>query len=529
MQQDRRLYLPLILSALLLWGVLYVIFPLYRYDIDPDGTSYLTISQRYANGDISTAVNGLWSPWACWLTALLIKVGMLAIPASVVVNAAAATGLLWITWSLFIHQGIAARRLWGFCLSLVVFLCFAVFWQSFNDLWGCFFMLCVLRIMLVDGFARKPALWTAIGVVGALAFFAKAYSLPYFVLCVGVSAYFLAGRDKLQWFRIMVVAVPVMVICCFPWLCMLHAKYGMWTTSTAGPLNTSWYLVGHPEWKQGIDILLPPTYPGSAYYWEDPYYVNGHLSHFWDSWHLAGRQVLKLGYNSLMLLWCMVQISLLLPVIGVYILVRLFRNFSELPLDKVTMYLFFVLLPVGYVMVHVESRYLWLMLPIAMVVVAKMDVGPVLRRYWMPLFVASLLVFPLWQLVLLANTGKEEYEFAQRLNAAGVKGADMVSNMHPRLMSKMMYFSGNRFYAINKQKPEPKEDKAANSARLMRDIKRYGVTYYLYAPRKKPGKLRNPGFDEIFCDNLSDDTSFISFEVVMKDTISDITLYRLPR
>lgn len=529
MEQKGRSYLPLVVSALLLWAALYVLFPFYQYDIDPDGTSYLTIAQRYADGDIKTAVNGLWSPLACWLTALLIKMGIAAIPASIVVNAAGATGFLRVSWSLFVRNGIAAGRLWAYCITLVVFLSFAVYWQTFNDLWGVFFMLGVLRIMMADGFARKPMLWVAIGVVGALAFFAKAYSLPYFVLCVGCSAYFLADKDRSQWIRIMLVAVPVLVCCAFPWLYMLHEKYGMWTTSTAGPLNASWYLVGHPEWKEGIDILLPPTYPTSVYYWEDPYYVNGHLSHFWDSWYLAGRQVLKLGYNCLMLLRCMVEISVLLPLIGVYILVQLFRRFRTIPGHTLTMYLFFVLLPAGYVMVHLESRYLWLMLPIGMVIAAQMELPAKLGKWLRGLFIFSLVVFPIYQMLVLADRGKEEYEFAQKLNAVSIKGADMVSNLHPRLMSKMMYFSGNRFYLINKQKPEVNEDRAANTARLMRDIKRYGVTYYLYAQRKKPPKLLNPGFEEIFHDNLMDDTTPIPFEVMIYDTAAGLVLYRLPR
>ncbi|GAA4468841.1 hypothetical protein GCM10023093_27220 [Nemorincola caseinilytica] len=513
---------------MLLWVVLYIIFPWYRYYIDPDGTSYLTISQRYADGDISTAVNGLWSPWACWLTALLIKAGMQAVPASVVVNAAGATGFLWASWSLFVRFGVPVARQWVYCMAMVVFLCFAVFWQSFDDLWGCFLMLCVLRMMLAQGFARRPALWAGIGMVGALAFFAKAYSLPYFVLCVGVGTFFLAERNRLQWLRIMLVAVPVMLACCFPWVYMLHTKYGIWTTSTAGALNMSWYLVGHPEWKTGIDILVPPIHSGSVYYWEDPYYVNGHLSHYWDSWHLAGLQVLRLGYNCLMLLRCMAEISVLLPMIGAYILVQFLKKFRTLSGDMAAMYLFFLLLPAGYVMVHLESRYLWLMLPIGMVVAWHAEIDGVARKYLQPLFIASIVVFPLWQLRAMCNEGRAEYEFAQRLNAAGIKGADIVSDLHPRLLSKMMYFSGNRFYVISKQRPEPKEDKAANTARLVQDIKRYRITYYLHSP-KGNGKLRNPGFDEIFHDNLSDGVSPIPYEKVMTDTASGIILYKLPQ
>ncbi len=64
-------YSPFPVSALLMSVVLWLIYPHYQYYIDPDGTAYLTIAQRYANGDYAQAINGYWSPWACWLTALL--------------------------------------------------------------------------------------------------------------------------------------------------------------------------------------------------------------------------------------------------------------------------------------------------------------------------------------------------------------------------------------------------------------------------------------------------------------------------
>lgn len=528
MEQSSRAYLPFAVSALLMWVLLCLIFPYYRYYIDPDGTSYLTIAQRYADGDIDTAINGLWSPWACWLTALLIKAGVQAIPASVVVNAFAATGFLLISHSFFIRFGISAKIRWAYCLSLVVFLCYAIFWQSFDDLWGCFFMLVVLRIMIYDGFTKKPALWVVIGLVGALAFFAKAYSLPYFVLAVSVSVFFLVGRSKLQWFKIMMVATTVLLLGCFPWMYALHSKYGIWTTSTAGSLNMSWYLVGHPEWKDGIDILVPPIYPSSVFYWEDPWYVNGHISHFWDSTQLMIRQGLKLGYNFLMLVWCMVELSAVLPLIAIVILWHTIRRFRQLPVDVLALYLFFILLPAGYIMVHLEGRYLWLMLPIAMVVAYREMPSikmPAVRKFALPIFIISLLVFPLYGLGIMFNKGRAEYEFAQWLNANGIKGKSFVSNLHPRFLSKAMYHSGNNFYVINKQRPEANEDKGVNTGRLRKDIAKYRVDYYLHSPNVNGNEL-NPGFNDIFLGDLTDGVDTTLLKKVLHDSSTGFTLYQ---
>jgi len=538
MKQTTIKYAPFLVSAVLAWVVLYIIFPYYRYYIDPDATSYLTIAARYAAGDFQKAVNGLWSPWACWLTALLMKAGMQPVTAGIVVNAAAGTGFMFIAQSLFLRFSLPVFTQWVFSGTLAVFVCFAVFWQTFDDLWQCFFMLAILRIIIADGFANRPGLWVAIGMVGALSYFAKAYSVPYFVLSVICCAWLLTGRNVFATVKIVAVSTIVMLACSFPWLYAIHDKYGIWTTSTAGGLNMSWYLVGHPEWKESINVLLPPVYEGSPYYWEDPYVANGHLSHFWDSWYLFGRMGLRLVYNFLTLLVCMLQLSVVFPVVSLLILAKLFlrRRFPNVTMNEQVIYASFLLLPAGYIMVHLESRYLWYMVPIALIACALFLQGysfstEVVRKRAILLVAVSFCLFPVWGLKKLYREGEKEYNYAVFLNRAGFKGIDIVSNLHPRLLSKIAYFSGNRFYVVSKQKvPEVRVDvnkeRSLNTTELVKDIKRYGVGYYLYAPANS-GKLKNPGFDDLFFENLKDSTGIIADKPLLVDEESGLRLYKL--
>ena len=194
--QTVQKYIPFFLSALLMCTVVYFIYPHYQYYIDPDGTAYLTISRRYATGDYHKAINGYWSPWSCWLTALLIKTGLSAIPASVIINTTGAIGFLYISESFFIRFGLERKSQWLLCGSLSVFLCYAVFAQSFDDLWECFFLLSALRIMLSEKFTQRPGQWTAMGIIGTLAYFAKAYSFPFFILNSVCCTYFLTKGDR---------------------------------------------------------------------------------------------------------------------------------------------------------------------------------------------------------------------------------------------------------------------------------------------------------------------------------------------
>jgi hypothetical protein len=154
-----------------------------------------------------------------------------------------------------------------------------------------------------------------------------------------------------------------------------------------------------------------------------------------------------------------------------------------------------------------------------------------IRNYVLVMFCGSFILYPVWRLVAMHNTGKMEYEFAQKMNAAGIKNADFVSNLHPRLLSKIAYFSGNHFYVVSRQKPAPTvqeqlQQKAENTQQLTADINRYRIKYYLYAPSRS-GLMLNPGFNEIFYENLKDKTGLINGRLVVQDTATGISLYRI--
>ena len=469
-------YMPFFSSAVLMCVVLLLIYPHYQYYIDPDGTAYLTIAQRYASGDYATAINGYWSPWACWLTAALIKGGISAIPASVVINAVGATGFLYITQSFLLRFAIARQLQWLLCSTVASFLCYAIFWQSFDDLWECFFLLSALRLMLADNFKSKPALWLLCGVVGALAYFAKAYSFPFFILNTLCCTYFLCKSDKAQWLKILLTAIVVMIACSLPWIIALHNKYGIWITSTSGSLNMSWYLVGHPEWKQGIELLLPPAYHNSPYYWEDPYMVNGATPHFWSSWHLFGLQLLRVGLNLWKLLVSMVQLSIFFPLLAV-VLARVALGRKDAPTPSFTIALSFLLFPLGYVLINFEARYLWYMLPLAMaggsLFLQHHFAGKSYAKLLPWLLAVSFLVYPAWCMSKMYDEGAQEYKIAQQLKQLNIHGSFTCitpPGAATQRMERIAYFSGNQLYSIPSQDADPQE--------VLQEMRRYGVKYF---------------------------------------------------
>jgi len=465
---------------LLVAGVAFL-YPACQYYIDPDGTAYLTISQRYANGDFNKAINGYWSPWSCWLTALGIKAGMEAIPASILVNTLAGVGVLGVTQSFFIKMQVQRRLQWWLNTSLAVFLCYAVYIQTFADLWEVFLLLGSLRIMLADGYVRRPALWVLNGMVGALAYFAKAYAFPFFILNTLCCSYYLcrAGEQKLSyahWLKMSIAPIAVMIACGSPWIYAMHDKYGIWTTSTAGKLNTSWYLVGHPYWNDNIRVLLPPVYPDSPYYWEDPYVVNGDTPQFWSSFKLFALQIARVGLNLWKLAKSMLQLSPAFVVVWLLAIAAFFRAaYRQVYKGKERMVvLSFLLFPLGFLLINYEPRYIWYMLPLSMVLGAS----ALQRRNAQPaviaLFALSYMLWPLWDVHSIWGKGRAEYQLAQQMRSMGIQGSFTTAlphGPHTQKLARLAYFSGNSYYMI--------PGITITQAALMADMRRYGVKYYL--------------------------------------------------
>ena len=481
-------YTPFYVATLLLCVVLFIIYPYCQYYIDPDGIAYFTIAHRYASGDYLKAINGLWSPCSCWLVALLLKTGLAAMPAAVLVNAVAAVGMAYISQSFFLHFNINRKLQWMLMFALAVFLCYAVFIQLFEDLWQFFFLLSVFRMMLNKAFAEKPILWVIGGMVGALAYFAKGYSFPFFLLNTVCCTYFLVDAKQIKnhalWVKICWVMIATMLLCSAGWLYMLHSKYGIWTTSTSGALNTSWYLVGHAIWKPEIHYLLPPVYSDSPYFWEDPYLLVGATPQFWHSPSLFVMECVRICYRILGMVDCMNDISCcLFPLWLLAICIVVSKKVRAYFAPQIFLVaLTIVLFPSGYLMSHFEARYIWYMLPLSMVLGAMvLDKLLVyvsknwLKQLIMVAFCFSYGCFPIADLKNIINVGKDDYRMANELKQAGIKGtfaANVVINKDVQKVARIAYFSGNPYYNIQNTDFLPQE--------LLQEMRRYKVKYYFY-------------------------------------------------
>jgi hypothetical protein len=169
-----------------------------------------------------------------------MKAGLSAVPASWAVNALGAIGVLCSTLILLKQHSIDTFTQKIMQIGLICFLANAVYIQSFDDLWETFFIVCMLLVAHQLSQQHKTIYWIEMGVLGALAYFAKAYALPYFVLLSIFIAYILYKNQKPLAIKMLLLAWSICAMIAAPWWWLLHQKYGFFTTSTAGSLNLSW-------------------------------------------------------------------------------------------------------------------------------------------------------------------------------------------------------------------------------------------------------------------------------------------------
>lgn len=473
-----------IFCSMMLVALVAIAFPYFQYYIDPDATAYLTLAKRYAAGDWQKAINGYWSPWSVWLTAGFIRLGYAPFASAILVNTLGALGFLSASYLLFLRFDLAAVLRKVFLSVLPVFLLYAIFWQSFDDLWECFFLLVVLLLFLHPRFLDKAVFWVVAGLAATLAYYAKAYALPFFLLELLVFTFFVWRKREAGYtthpLKVALVIVSTLFVFTLPWLYLLHQKYGFWTTGTAGTLNTSWYLVGHPYWKSGIGPLLPPVYSDSPSYWEDPYWVNGPMPQFWSSGRLFLLQCIKFPFNLLKFVKSINELTCFFSLTLLFAVYRIFLS-KKLPERDKLLVLSFLLFPTGYWLINFQARYLWYMLPLSMVLIGQITARVVIAgtaRKWLTLLWIviglSYCVEPVSGLKSMFREGERAYTMAQQLKQLHLQGS-FTSNIPygpaTQHLMRLAWFSGNAYYNL---------PVAASRGELLEEMRRYHVKYYFH-------------------------------------------------
>jgi hypothetical protein len=508
-----------ILHSVPLLGILFYLFawklayPWLGYMLDSDAVGYLTVAERVANGDFFQSINALWSPMNSWLLLVKQHQGMNFFFRAQVWNLFFGMLLLLQTWYLmYIMQVNTLIRVIAQGILSVVMV-YLVYYQVFADLLQCLFILTYLIWMISR--KNKLNMLTAIvsGMIIGIGFYAKAYTWFFFLLHFLIWQSFLYIQ-KQQTFKhsLRQGAIGIFTSLAFmsPWIYAIHHKFGVWTvTGLAGKLNMSWYINSGKTFKDSIHLLIPPTYSDSPSFWEDPFPSQGILTGPFSSLSAFIHWIARCFHTTLSAVSCYAELSLFALLLigwGAYYFLFINRKSIDFKAEKMVV-LALCVLPLGYLTMHIETRYLWLSLFLLPIVFDRFVLKHIKRykTFWAVIWGVSFLVFPFLQFEQLRNKNKDLFQEAQEWRKEKFTQIPFTSSASDEgRMWVLAYLSRSQYYTI--------EASSYTEAELVNEMKRYRVKWYLQEKGKCNNGLHFNGNDRWL--KRFETTRFIAYELL---------------
>jgi hypothetical protein len=499
-------YLPLAVSLILYLLLWLVMHPLLGFNLDSDCVAYLSIAERVASGDYLKSINGLWSPMNSWMLALCIRNGMDAWMSAKILNAVFGGILLLQAFFLFLRFNVTRPLTFYLMTALSIAMVYFVYFQMFGDILQMIFVLAYLLVLWRSS-GRPPTVAKAMlcGIIMGLAFYAKAYSFFFFVVHFSATVFWYVRQKKMNLrtaLPVIVSAVCFSLIIMLPWTLALHQKYHEWSLNGhAGKLNMSWYINSGKSFRTDIDLLIPPSYDDSPSFWEDPYLSQQNLSSPFTSAAHFIRWIFRIAHTCIVTVFCFQEISFL--ALGILLMAFYFFFFrKQKPLTEGTTFdiqlllLAICILPLGYLMMHIETRYIWLNVILLMVLGAVCyehfgkDLQP---RFVQPVFglvfAISFIVYPLFQFENLKNKNRDLFELSTALTDKNIQGRFTSNVSDAGRMWVIAWLTKSNYYTIEKTN--------YTYDQLIAEMKRYDVKYYFFESEHNVSQVEMKGMQKI--------------------------------
>ncbi len=353
---------PLSIILILYAGCGILLLPAFQFQINPDGICYMDIAKQYAHGDFRNAVNGYWSPLISWMTAPLLAAG---IPAQIAIKCillGAGAVALGGFWTLLTGLGITGPRRWWTTAGVVPMTLFFALWVITPDL---LVVALLLWHFALTSDVKKPLTSRAgamRGAIGALMYFGKAYTLPFFLLHFPIVM--LVRRQDPEARRregLPAIAAALGVCLCLSgvWVLVLKWKYDRFFISSVGPHARAWAML--PDGDSTQQGFLPPPASGTSA-WNDPTAIPVRAwSPFASKTDFLLQITTILRNLKQLATQTLPSFSILgaaLPValaIGLFI----FRKRKDIRIGLSLLAVGMVLYSSGYLLLFIENRYFW--------------------------------------------------------------------------------------------------------------------------------------------------------------------------
>jgi hypothetical protein len=479
----------------------------FRYQINPDATSYFTIAYKYAHGDFRHAINGYWGPAfsallipAVWLHANMI------IAAKIVILLAGLAIIVSAYW--FMHHRRVSKLITNFiCVLLGLYL---LQWATYNAITPDLLMalLGVWLVMLLDRFLTKPTTGQGIllGALGATMYFTKGFGLFLFIGVIGIVALWQWWQSRVHILvivrRYLPIAITLLVLV-VPFLVLISVKYNKLTINNAGDFDHRIY---GPVARQVVPMTvkgpLAPPNSSAISVWEEPTH-NTELVPNWSP--LDSYTNFKFFFGSIVrtnLNTTLHSINEFGPLFGfgVIAIILLALDRKARRQEAALFVTVSMLMIIGYSLVLTETRYLWTVVVYGLLSIGlwtahlrKKGVLDTAQITVVGLLVCAICSITATQAFLIErNTGKKTYDQATSLRRLLPQNSHIISDSFNDSYQTCFYLQLQCFSVL------AAPDSAQAQHHYYQLLQNLGITYYVNYHMRPTSPSTNRFIDTYF-------------------------------
>ncbi|MHC4122211.1 MAG: glycosyltransferase family 39 protein [Planctomycetota bacterium] len=480
----RIYFIALILTYLLLGWIL---LSYYRYQINPDGISYISIAQKYLSADFCNAINGWWGPMISWLLSPLLAMKIEPLLAAKILNLIIGVVAIIMVRSLLKKFSDSVWVEYVILLTLIpIILSFAM-----GDVTPDLLLMTLVGIYLYNIFdsnytkTRKKG-WLC-GFWGGLGYLTKSYAFPFFTvhfLVMNVLHYFrIKTKDERKTVLVNFLSgLIVFAIISGIWVGLISKKYGEFTFGTSGKTAFGSQASKGFHWLgvywQGF---LEPSNETAISVWEDPSYLKvppkesiTFRQFILNQWETTSSVIVKMGRLFL-------EFSVLSVAVAVGYLWFWIRSFKtkKLPSQILFPTITIVIFASGYSLITVNARYIWILFILVMLMggyllsklfEVKFFDNKMAKVFLLTIFLLSFAVPQILDLKKRVNRGKWVYGFSQALSSFIKPQSHIAANTNWPLTLYLAYHLDCRYYGV--------QEKNITRTKLKSDLEKYDIDYY---------------------------------------------------
>lgn len=360
--------LPLLLSITYL-ALGFLLLPRFRYVVNADGLSYISIAKKYLAGKFLEAVNGYWSPLFSWLLIPFVRFFEDPFQGARILNLLLSFLLLlgfYRLTSLFSLSFTCRLLLFIAIFPLSYYFAFA---PPTPDLLVLVLLVFYFYFLFHPSYVSSSKNSLICGFLGGLAYLAKAYHFPFFLIHFSLINWLYYRKEKNSVHRqnlpkFFLGGLAIFLILCSTWISLISSKYERLTFSTATQRAWSFIFPGNKTQILRLIGLFPPPDATAISAWEDPSFLPVNRWNPLTSFENLSYFLLNIFKNLFDGLIMFYRHSIFyLPVIFflLVIVIRwLMRKFSPPSSIMAFSLLSFYLYPLGYFLVFLQERFIWI-------------------------------------------------------------------------------------------------------------------------------------------------------------------------